>query len=143
MNVRKADARFRRFVFGLFAAAVCVGGLLVALFDRYQAPLANWIVAGRASGRIELVFFGFAVLLVAPLLAMATYLSVVGRRILRSGEYPPPGARVIRDTPILGGSEAESRGRVLQGLSVFLIAIAVAMGTLLWWLASLLASRRG
>src|SRR5580765_5056861 len=108
MSVRKADARFRRLVFGLFAAAVCVGGLLVALFDRYQAPLASWIVAGRASGRIELVFFGFAVLLVAPLLAMAGYLLSIGRRARQSGEFPPPGFRVIRDTTIVGGSEAHA-----------------------------------
>jgi len=141
MTVRKADAGFRRVAFVLLGAAVCAGGLLLALFDRYQTPLANWIVAGRSTGRVELVFVVFAVLLAAPLAGMAAYLWSLGSRSVAVQEFPPPGVRVISDTAVLQGAPAVSKGRWLQGLAAVLCAAAVAIGLLLWWLRSLVMVR--
>jgi len=145
MDVRRADAAFRRVVFAVLGASACAAALLIRGLERYQEPLSAW-VRGDAIGstpRTEIVVAVFAIVLVAPLAAVATYLSSLGRRAVRSGEFPPPGARVIRDTPIARGTEACSRGRVLQGVAVFLWAAAVVTGMLLWRLAGLFVVRMG
>ena len=143
MDVRRADAAFRRLAIGALAAGTCVGAVLIGALNRYRGQLADWVKsdAGRSAQRAELILAALAALLLAPLVAMAAYLSVVGGRAVRTGEFPPPGSRVIRDTPILRGHEALSRGRVLQGVAVFLCAAALAIGFLLWRFASLFADR--
>jgi hypothetical protein len=72
---------------------------------------------------------------------MAAYLTSLGRSIVRHAEYPPPGFRVVRDTFVLRGAAAHARGRVFQGVSVFLAGAAAVMGLLLWRLAALFAAR--
>src|SRR5262249_39849300 len=139
MEVRRADAAFRRLVFAVLGTSACVAALLIRSVEQYQAPLSAWVRADGAGStqRIELVVAVFAMLLVAPLVAMAAYLSWLGGCAVRSGEFPPPGARVIRETPIARGTDARSRGRVLQGVGVFLWAASVVIGMLLWRLAGL------
>lgn len=139
MNVRRADPAFRRLAIVVLAAGTCAGALLIAAFERYRGALIDWVRVDpvRSSDRIELIFFLFALLLSAPLVAMAVYLSSLGGRAVAAGEFPPPGCRVIRDTPIISGDQAVSRGRWLQGVAVMLTAVSVAMGLLIWRVASL------
>jgi hypothetical protein len=143
MEVRKADTAFRRQAVALVIGGVCAAALLIAAFERYQGELADWVRAdpSRIAQRLELVFGAIAVVLLAPLAAMASYLSSLGRRTVRTREFPPPGFRVIRDTPILRGYDALTRGRSLQGVAVFLSAAAVLVGLFLWRFAAL-ASRQ-
>ena len=144
MDVRKADAAFRRLAIVMVVAGTCVGALLISLFDRYRGALADWVRAdtGRTAQRIELLFAALAVLLLAPLVVMAAYLSSLGRRAAMAQEFPPPGARVIHDTPIVIGDRAVSRGRWLQGIAVFLSAASVLIGLLFWRLAALFEANR-
>jgi hypothetical protein len=144
MNVRRADPVFRRLAIVVLVAGTCAGGLLIAAFERYRGALVDWVRAdsARTAERIELIFVLFALLLSAPLVAMAVYLSSLGGRAVRAGEFPPPGFRVIRDTPIVSGDQAVSRGRWLQGAAVMLTAVSVVMGLLVWRLASLFHATR-
>ena len=139
MDVRRSDVSFQRLVFLLLVAGTAAAALLLGAFDRYRDTLVEWVTAdaGRSARRIELIFAAFAVLLLAPIVAIAAYLSSLGRRAARAQEYPPPGFRVLRDTPIIRGHEALSKGRSLQGIAVFLSAAAVLIGLLFWKLASL------
>jgi len=143
MDVRQADPGFRRLAIVVLIAGVCAGGVLIGAVDRYRDTLADWVRAdsSRLAQRLELIFVAFTVLLVAPLVAVAAYLSSLGGRTVRAGEYPPPGSRVIRDTPIVRGGEALARGRTLQGLAALLSAASVVIGLLLWRLASSFAAR--
>jgi hypothetical protein len=142
MEVRRADAAFQRLVLLVLVAGACAGALLVGAIDRYREALADWVRAdaGRLAQRIELVFAVFAAALVTPLVGMAAYLSSLGRRTVRTGEFPPLGFRVIRDTPVVRGAAAHSRGRTLQGVAVLLSGGAMLIGLLLWRLASLFAA---
>jgi|SRR5215467_2447675 len=143
MEVRRADATFQRLVVLVLVAGTCAGAVFVGAVDRYREALADWVRAdaGQLARRIELVFAVFAAVLVAPLVGMAAYLSSLGRCTVRTGEFPPLGFRVIRDTPVVRGPAALSRGRTFQGVAVLLSAAAVTIGLLLWRLASLLAAR--
>ena len=142
MEVRRADAGFRRLAIGLVAAGTCAGAVVISVFDRYRDGLADWVRAdpARFAQRIELLFAVFAVLLLTPVVAMAVYLSSLGGRTVRTREFPPPGARVIHDTPVLNGDRAVSRGRWLQGGAVCLGAASFLIGLMLWRLASTLTS---
>ena len=55
-----------------------------------------------------------------------------GAKVLRAEQFPPPGYRVIRDTPVIGGQAAMSRGRALQMLALWLGAASALLCFLLW-----------
>jgi len=58
------------------------------------------------------------------LLVMGVYLILLARRTLRSGQYPPPGMRVIRDTRLRTGNQAKRAAVSLITLASFLIVVA-------------------
>jgi hypothetical protein len=144
MDRRRANPAFRRLAIVALVAGLCAGALLLAAFERNRGALVDWVRAdpARSSERIELILAVFAVLLLAPLVAMAGYLSLLGRRAVLTQEFPPPGFRVIRDTPIISGDQAVSRGRWLQGVAVMLTVASVVIGLLIWRLASLFHATR-
>lgn len=79
-----------------------------------------------------------AAVLSAPLVALAVYLWSLGARVLRAGQFPPPGYRVIRDTPVVGGQAAVLRGRAFRALALCLGGGAVLLWLFLWRLARVL-----
>lgn len=99
----------------------------MVLFERNQARLADWFVANIATiadstGVIAAVVSAFF----APLYVFAGYLFLTGHRVIDARRYPPPGQRVIRDTKIMEGHAAVTRGRLLQALSVILTVAVTA-----------------
>jgi hypothetical protein len=137
-DVRKADPSARRHAVLLLIVGTCVGALLIVGFERYHTPLRDWILAEpeASAQRVKLVFLLLAVLLPAPLLAFAAYVWSVGERVLRAREFPPPGFRVIRDTPVITGDRAISRGRLLKVFALGCGIASVVLGLLLWRVAS-------
>jgi len=138
-DVRKADPAVRRRAILFLLVGTCVGALLIAGFERYHIPLRDWILAepGASAQRVKLALLLLAALLLAPLLVFAAYVWSLGERVLRAREFPPPGLRVIRDTPVIRGERAVSRGRLLKLLALGSGIASVGLGLLLWRLASL------
>jgi hypothetical protein len=64
------------------------------------------------------------------LLGMGAYLILLARRTLRSGQYPPPGMRVIRDTKLRTGNQAKRAAISLIVLASILIVVAFSF---LYW----------
>ena len=64
-----------------------------------------------------------------PVFVLATWMWLHGGRIRESRRYPPPGAKVIRDTPVAHGEVARARGLALRVLAVLLGLLCA--GTLL------------
>jgi len=87
-----------------------------------------------------LVFLVLPALLLAPLLALAVYLWALGGRVVRAREFPPPGLRVIRDTPIVTGERAVSRGRLFKVLALGCGIASAVLAVLLWRFGLLLGS---
>jgi len=137
--VREADPAVRRRAVLFLLAGTCVGALLIVGFERYHIPLRDWILAEpeASAQRVKLVLLLLAALLLAPLIVFATYVWSLGERVLRAREYPPPGLCVIRDTPVITGERAISRGRLLKVLALGCGIASVGLGLLLWRLASL------
>ena len=140
-EVRRADPAVRRQVALVLVLGVCLGALLIVAFERYRGPLTDWVLAdpGTSTQRLRLVFLLLAALSVAPLLAFAAYVWSLGERVLRAREFPPPGLRVIRDTAVITGERAVSRGRLLKVLALGCGIASAVLGFLLWYLQSLLS----
>jgi hypothetical protein len=138
-GVRKADPGFRRQAIVVLVIGACVGALLIAGFAHYHIVVRGWLLAepGASAQRARLIFLLLAALLLAPLLGFAAYVWSLGARVLRAREYPPPGLRVVRDTPVIAGARAVSRGRWLKALALGCGIAAVALAVLLWRFASL------
>jgi len=58
-----------------------------------------------------------------PVLGLAVYQIILARRILKSGRFPPPGMKVIRDTKIQTGAKAKKVAISLIALSSIIIVI--------------------
>ena len=141
--LRRADPTARRTVALLLVVGTCMGALLLVAFARYRIPLSDWMLAdpGSSAQRVKMVFRVLVALLLAPLLALAAYLWSLGGKVVRAREFPPPGLRVIRDTPIVTGERAVSRGRLLKVLALGCGIASAALAVLLWRFGLLLSSR--
>ena len=128
---RKADPAARRAVVLILAVGTCVGVLSIAAFTRYRFHLRDWVLADRTQ-RVTPVFLVLTALVSGPLLGLAVYLWSLGGRIVRTRESPPPGLRAIRDTSIVTGDRAVSRGRLVKLLAAGLGLAAIVFVVLLW-----------
>ena len=142
-EVRRAEPTARWMAALILVAGTCIGALLLVAFTRYRTPLSVWVLAdpGSSAQRVKLVLLLPAALLLAPFLALAAYLWVLGGKVVRAREFPPPGLRVIRDTPIVTGERAVSRGRLLKVLALGCCIACAVLAVLLWRLGQLLSSR--
>jgi hypothetical protein len=136
-EVRRGDPSLARQMFLLLVAGAVVGGVAITLFERYREALLGW-VAADPQPRARLVLGAVAAAAVVPLLACAAYVWRIGVRTLRAGEFPPPGFRVVRDTPVVTGPPAMARGRLLRVFALACAGGAVALVFLLWRFESLL-----
>jgi hypothetical protein len=140
-ELRRADPAARRQAVLLVLAGACLGALLIVVLERYRIPLRDWVLAnpGASAHRRQLVVLLLAVALFAPLLAFGAYLWSLGGKVARTREFPPRGVRVVRDTPVLTGDRAVSRGRLFQLLGLGCAIACAVMGLLLWRLLSVLS----
>jgi len=108
-GLQKADAGVRRQALVFVVVGALAGILLMVAVERYRLPLQDWLLSDPAQLARRLVLLArlAAALLSAPLLGFAIYLWSFGVRVMRMRRYPPPGCRVIRDTPILQGQAAQ------------------------------------
>jgi hypothetical protein len=60
-----------------------------------------------------------------PVLGLAVYQILLARRVLKSGQFPPPGMRVVRDTKIKTGGKAKKVAISLIVLSSIVIVITL------------------
>jgi len=136
-EIQKADPAARRQAVLVIIIGAAVGALLIAGFEHFREPLLKWLSSEPAETlrRAKLAAYVSAFVLTVPVIAFAIYLWLLGVKVLRAQRYPPPGLRVIRDTPVIGGRDAVIRGRVIQVLAVCLGVSAVLLCLSLWWVA--------
>ena len=134
-TIQRADPRARRQAIGIFCVATPVGLAAILTFEYFQADLRSWLESniGLLADNTILVFTG-SLVLVSPVLAFAIYLILLGQRSVRGQRFPPRGYAVVRDTPVLEGSKAIGRGRLLQVLSCALLFAAASIPVVIWYL---------
>ena len=136
-EVQKADPAARRQAVLMIVFATAIGALLIAGFEHFREPFREWLSSEPAetARRVELAIYVSAFIVSAPVIAFAIYFWLLGARVLRAQQFPPPGFRVIRDTPVVGGRGAMLRGHAIQVLAVCLGVSAALLWFFLWWLA--------
>jgi hypothetical protein len=143
-EIRRADPAARRRAILLVVLGALGGTLLIAGAAHFRAPLLDSLLSEpreRAS-RLRLLLLLAAAGLSVPLVLFAAHLWSLGSRVLQARQFPPPGYRVIRDTPVVVGPAAIARGRGLKALALFLGAAAVLLSLLLWRLAGYFAAKQ-
>lgn len=143
VEIRKADPAARRRAVAFVILGTAIGAALIVGFEDYRTPLRDWLLSepGDARLRVKLMFLLVGIVLAAPLLAFAAFLWSLGARVSRAQEFPPPGYRVIRDTPVISGPAAVVRGRGLKGLALGLVMASALLWLLLWRLVVVLGDR--
>ena len=124
-DVRQADPVAQRRVVLVVIAGAIAGALSIAAFERNGTSVEEWLLSepGQLVHRIKLIFFSLGAALSVPLIGVAAYFWSIGVKVLNAREFPPPGMRVIRDTPVSLGIAAIWRGRALKA---FALCLAVA-----------------
>ena len=136
-EIQKADPAARRQAVLLVIFGMAVGALLIAGIEHFREPFREWLLSEPAetARRAKLAMYVSGFVVSAPVIAFAVFLWLLGARVLRAQQFPPPGFRVIRDTPVVGGRGATVRGHVIQILAVCLGGSAALLWLFLVWLA--------
>ena len=140
-DIQRADPSARRHAMTVLLVATPIGLLLIWLFQSRLPELERWLTEDAAATAMRLRLLALAVGGVAavPTLIFAAKFWRQGELILVAGQFPPPGMRVVRDTPIVRGSHARARGRALQIVAVSLVVVDVVFVAIVWYLAGTLA----
>lgn len=129
-EIIRADPAVRRKTFlALALIAVAAMGGYFWLWPR----LAESLLQGTPEERLQTLSW-LLVGLFSPCFVFAGYLMLLSLRIARSGQYPPPGMKVVKDTPLLRGAQAARMGRLLAAITGLLMVVGVAGAIWLPWI---------
>ncbi|MES2623815.1 MAG: hypothetical protein V4628_00925 [Pseudomonadota bacterium] len=135
-TIHTADPALRRLTVYVIVIIVAAGVAGLVIFQRWFSgvqllpPEQAWPELVRA-----LTWIGGAMLLMV--LATSMYALRLGAQIKRVNQYPLPGAKTIRDTTILEGKYARSRGNLIQAVGAMLLVLALLLLFLCIRLASM------
>ncbi|MGJ0514962.1 MAG: hypothetical protein ACR65O_04325 [Methylomicrobium sp.] len=134
IEMRKADPKARRQALRLVLAGGIVGGVSIIGVANLLDPLQEALLSepNELKRRLRIGFILMAAVSALPLGGFAMYLWRLGARVCLAGEYPPPGCRLIRDTPLLRGNAGLLRARALKTAALALLA-AIGLLCLLFW----------
>ena len=121
-----ADKNLRKKFFIFLGLLVIAVFIILPYFNKYleqikQVSNENPEAAFKKSMFVLKATLGFVSFL---LVMTGIYSMSLARRTLKSGQYPPPGMRVIRDTRLRTGTQAKRAGILLIALSWILIIFA-------------------
>lgn len=121
-----ADKNLRKKCFIFLGLLVIAVFITLPYFNKYleqikQVSNENPEAAFKKSMFVLKATLGFVSFL---LVMTGIYSMSLARRTLKSGQYPPPGMRVIRDTRLRTGNQAKRAGISLIALSCILIIFA-------------------
>ena len=120
-KIIQADKAYRRKILVILFLTVLAG---LATFQ-WLVPWASKTVhqiepnKGLALARYVLTVMFLSVLFIS------LYLAFFGRKVLRHREFPPPGAKVLRDTPLVEGKSAIIRGQIIILLALLLFIFSL------------------
>ncbi len=129
-DIQPADPQLkRRFLLGMTGLAILIA-LGIHALDAYLLELhvlaqdAQPTAAAKAQDLIRMVL----ALLIAGTAALCLYLARSSWQTLKSERFPPPGTRVLSDTPIRRGAQARRYGQagLLVAVLVMLVTVVVA-----------------
>ena len=123
-RVIKADKKTRALAVLICIVWACVGVALIEWVLPWGQEQLERAEPGQAS-RVMQLLVGFIFLSIIP---FAAYLFRFGLRAVAHRQMPPPGTRVIRDTKLLEGDKAVTRGRLIMLMALLLVVLGLLGG---------------
>ena len=123
-RVIRADKRVRMLVILAWIVCVCAGVALITWVLPWGQGQLEQAEPAKALRAIQIVI-GFIFLSIIP---FSVYLFRLGLRAVRCRQMPPPGTRVIKDTKVLEGDKAVTRGRQITVIALALVALGLIGG---------------
>lgn len=140
LSVIPADPRLRRRAMLTTVCLSIAGAIGLWLLYRYLRNTRSLDSAALDVATVRLLWIVrlAAAVSVACLVGLGLWMMRLGRRVLRAGEYPPPGAKVVKTTRVRTGPRARVIGNLLL-LSATIVAVLGSLGT--WYLMQLAIHR--
>ena len=136
-DMLRADPRLRRQTLLALALAAILAVVAVFLFHDWLSGIAaipgTDLLILRLRRLIGIGMTGSALCLAV----LAWYSAHKAAKVKVFQQWPLPGVRVLRDTPIRRGPAARSMGRWLNAAAAVLMLLAFATGLVSWRLLSL------
>ena len=121
-EILKADKQYRTRLLTAYLIGIAIVSLCLCIgVPRYLFYLHKLNI-GSMLNIAEITTMVFFACFIGP----AWYLIVIGRRIMVAKRAPWPGQKVIRDTKIIEGKKAVTRGKMLFFLGILTIVILIA-----------------
>ena len=128
-----ADKTQRRLVLLAALVAVAAAAVLIGVLKQQADTLGETPDDGlhqAAAGAVRLTAI-FSSVGTAGFAGMGLWFWWLGRKIVRAGRYPPPGMKVVRDTPVRTGAAA---GRLAIAAQITGLLLAVVGTAAMWYL---------
>lgn len=115
----------------MVAAASVVGAASLHIIGKSSEGLRAW-AAGDPEHAAKVLFPLIALAITAPLLGLAVWMKRFVHKVQRAGRYPPPDARLTRDTRVRTGTDALAFVRLHRIVAAITALIAIGWPILLW-----------
>lgn len=128
-KVIKADGVLKRKIILFYLVVAIVGFVIFKLSYDYLQQMKALALQDieTAVDRMLLFIRVWLALSIAAVVSVGGYLFWFALRVLRSGQMPPPGTRVVRDMKIVEGEKALTRAKVIIMASVLLLVVGLAV----------------
>jgi hypothetical protein len=120
-----ADRRLRLVLSVVVVVAMLAAAAFYWQFSRELQDLARTDVQAAIARVAQVRWLTLGSVVVAVLASISLAVSAV--RAVRADRFPPPGARVLRDTPVLHGAPARNRAYLLLAAALGIVAAAAAV----------------
>ena len=123
----EADKKYRNRMLLVALILIIIGFFIIQYFQTLSNKLSALaeespeLAIQKAENSFKIIFFVMFVLS----LGLCIYLFRLGTSILKSGQFPPLGIKVIRDTKLETGKKAKSKGKLLQIFSVLFLLMSI------------------
>jgi hypothetical protein len=140
-EIQKADRKARQKAILIVLVGAIVGSAIAAALQLNRGKIDTWLLENRGHliDHPKLIALFFLVLML-PVLASAVYLWRFAARIIEVRQFPPPGTQVVRDTVVLSGDAAVTRGRLIQSLAALLASVGLLVPLMIWYILQSIAN---
>jgi hypothetical protein len=140
MEIQPADKRLCVIVGVALVAAAGAGALSLLAFQDWLNDVGH-LAPADARRKLVSALAWLSGTSFAMLVLMGMHLWRSGARVRAAARFPLPGMRVIRDTVVLYGADANRRGRIMQSIGAALLLCALALFVAGWYLYASLFAR--
>ncbi len=128
-KVIKADGELKRKIVLFSLAVAFVGFIIFKLSYDYLQQMKALAYQDIETAVDQMLLFirVWLALSIAAVVSLGGYLFWFALRVLRSGQMPPPGTRVVRDMKVVEGGKALTRAKAIIMASVLLLVVGLAV----------------